>query len=67
MSGKEWLRLCLVAVTTSSWWAWSVWPKMLLGGIEQVNPYPGVPAVVGSIILFAMAGKGIYETWDKPQ
>lgn len=65
MSGKEWLRLGLVALTTNAWWAFATWPKIMIHGKPESNPFVLVLAICGSASLLVMAVIGIWETWDQ--
>lgn len=67
MSGKEWLRLGLVAGMTSAWWAHAMWPDVFIRGELQANPITLTLAVICSVGLLVMAVIGIWETWDNPQ
>lgn len=64
MSGKEWLRLCLIAAETSACWASAMWPKIMIQGRMQDNVFAILPAVLIGLGLVAWAIVGMVNTWD---
>lgn len=62
MTGKEWLRVLLVASACNGWWAFARWPT--LGAGDQVFGPTILLGLAPTIGLLLWAVFGILNRWE---